>query len=157
MFQLSNKAYDIMKWAVGVVMPALAFLYAALAGIWGWPHGEDVVTTAMAIATLLGSLLQFSSANYNLMLAQTEPSMDESVADYPFQMSGDVYETLKWLSRVALPAIAIGYSGLAAIWGWPYSEGIGLTLTAVVSFLNAVLGISSMQYQAARRTVVLSE
>lgn len=62
---MSNKIYDILKWVALVVLPALATLYFALSGIWGFPYGEQVVGTITAIDTFLGALLGISSINYN--------------------------------------------------------------------------------------------
>ena len=61
---MSNKFYDIMKWIAMVVIPALGTLYFALAGIWGWPYGEQVVGTLTAIDTFIGIVLGISSAQY---------------------------------------------------------------------------------------------
>lgn len=62
---MSNKVYDILKWIALVVLPALATLYFALSGIWGFPYGEQVVGTITAIDTFLGALLGISNINYN--------------------------------------------------------------------------------------------
>lgn len=61
---MSNKAYDILKWIALVVLPAIATLYFALSGIWGWPYGEEIVGTITAIDAFLGALLGISSINY---------------------------------------------------------------------------------------------
>jgi len=61
---LSNKQYDILKWVAQILLPALGTLYFALAGIWGFPYGEQIVGTITAIDTFLGVLLGISSANY---------------------------------------------------------------------------------------------
>ena len=60
-----------------------------------------------------------------------------------------LYEVLKWVAMVGLPAVTALYLTLANIWGWPYAEAIGATLAAVTTFLGAVLGISSIQYAKA--------
>ena len=62
---MSNKTYDTLKWVALVVLPAVATLYFALSGIWGFPYGEQVVGTITAIDTFLGALLGISSINYN--------------------------------------------------------------------------------------------
>lgn len=62
---LNDKVYDIMKWIAMVCLPALGTLYFALAGIWGFPYGEQVVGTIMAIDTFLGALLGISTIQYN--------------------------------------------------------------------------------------------
>jgi len=62
---LNNRVYDVMKWVSLVCLPALGTLYFALAGIWGFPYGEQIVGTIMAIDTFLGALLGISSIQYN--------------------------------------------------------------------------------------------
>ena len=61
---MSNKMYDVLKWIAMVFLPALATLYFALAGIWGFPYGEEVVGTITAVDTFLGVLLGLSAAQY---------------------------------------------------------------------------------------------
>lgn len=62
---LSNKTYDILKWIAMYFLPALGTLYFALAGIWAFPYGEEIVGTITAIDTFLGVLLGISTAQYN--------------------------------------------------------------------------------------------
>lgn len=62
---LNSKVYDILKYLAQIVLPAIATLYLALAGIWNLPFGEQVSGTIMAIDTFLGVLLGISSAKYN--------------------------------------------------------------------------------------------
>lgn len=61
---LTNKTYDILKWIAQYFLPALGTLYFALAAIWGFPYGEEVVGTITAIDTFLGVILGISSATY---------------------------------------------------------------------------------------------
>ena len=42
---MSNKLYDILKYITQIIIPALGTLYFALAGIWGFPYGEQIVGT----------------------------------------------------------------------------------------------------------------
>ena len=62
---MSNKMYDVLKWIALVCLPAIGTLYFALAGIWGFPYGEEIVGTITAVDTCLGLLLGISSAQYN--------------------------------------------------------------------------------------------
>ena len=62
-------------------------------------------------------------------------------------LNSKVYDVLKWIALVALPATTTLWLALASIWGWPYAEAIGATLAAITAFLGALLGISSIQYQ----------
>lgn len=62
---LSNKVYDVLKWVAQILLPALGTLYFALASIWGFPYGEQIIGTITAVDVFLGGLLGISSANYN--------------------------------------------------------------------------------------------
>ena len=61
---MTDKTYDILKEVALVVLPALGTLYFALAGIWGFPYGEEVVGTITAIDMFLGAVLHISTKNY---------------------------------------------------------------------------------------------
>lgn len=63
--KLSDKVYNVMKWVVVIVLPAVGTLYAALAAVWGWPYSQEVVTTITALDTFLGAILCISTASYN--------------------------------------------------------------------------------------------
>ena len=63
--EMPDKVYDILKWIALVVLPAIATLYAALSGIWGFPYGEQIVATITAIDAFIGALLGVSSYQYN--------------------------------------------------------------------------------------------
>lgn len=62
--KMPNKVYDVLKWIAMVVLPALGTLYFALSGIWGFPYGEQVVGTLVAVETFIGTVLQISNAQY---------------------------------------------------------------------------------------------
>jgi hypothetical protein len=61
---MSNKVFDTLKWVAMYLLPALGTLYFALAGIWGFPYGEQIVGTITAVDTFLGVILGISSAKY---------------------------------------------------------------------------------------------
>lgn len=62
------------------------------------------------------------------------------------KMPNKLYDVLKWITMVALPAVTTLWLTLASIWGFPYAEPIGATLGAITVFLGALLGISSITY-----------
>lgn len=64
-----------------------------------------------------------------------------------FKMSDKVYDVLKWIALILIPAIGTLYFALAGIWGFPYADAIVGTLTAVDTFLGAILGISTSMYK----------
>lgn len=63
--KIPDKLYDILKWVVIIVLPAIATLYAALSAVWAWPYSDQVVTTITAVDTFLGAVLCISTVNYN--------------------------------------------------------------------------------------------
>lgn len=57
-----------------------------------------------------------------------------------------LYDIFKWLVIIVLPACATLYAALASVWGWPFAEQVTTTITAVDTFLGAVLCISTVNY-----------
>lgn len=74
---MSNKCYDILKYIAQILLPALGTLYFALAGIWGFPFGEQIVGTITAVDTFLGVILKVSSNQYYASLEDLE-ELDEN-------------------------------------------------------------------------------
>lgn len=72
-------------------------------------------------------------------------------------MSNKVYDVLKFVAQILLPALGSLYLGLSKIWGFPYGEEIVGTLTAVDLFLGAVLGLSSAQYYKEQQAMIGEE
>ena len=64
------------------------------------------------------------------------------------KMSNKVYDILKFIAQILLPAIGTLYFALAKIWGFPYAAEIVGTISAVDAFLGALLGISTAKYNA---------
>lgn len=68
----NDKVYDILKWVAQIVLPALGTMYAGLAGIWGFPYGEEVMATILTIDTFLGAILGISNSNYKKSIVAKE-------------------------------------------------------------------------------------
>ena len=63
------------------------------------------------------------------------------------KMSNKVYDILKQVELIVLPAISTLYFALSGLWGFPYGEEIVGTLAAIEIFLGTILQISSAQYK----------
>ena len=63
--KMSNKVYNILKSIAMYLLSAAGTLYFALAGIRGFPYGEQIVGTITAVDTFLGVVLGISTAQYN--------------------------------------------------------------------------------------------
>lgn len=57
-----------------------------------------------------------------------------------------VYDVLKPIAQIWLPAFGALYFSLAQIWGLPQAEEVVGTVTVVDTFLGVVLGLSTAQY-----------
>lgn len=62
------------------------------------------------------------------------------------KMSNKVYDVLKYIAQIGLPALATFYFAVAEIWGLPYSAEVIGTITAFDAFLGVLLGITTAQY-----------
>ena len=67
------------------------------------------------------------------------------------KMSNKVYDVLKFIAQIVLPALATLWAALGKIWGWPLVTEITATICAVDTFLGAILGISSANYNKAQQ------
>lgn len=63
------------------------------------------------------------------------------------KLPNEVYDALKWIAQILLPALGTLYFALAGIWGWPYTEQVVGTITALDAFLGVLLGLSNVQYK----------
>lgn len=62
------------------------------------------------------------------------------------KLSNKLYDILKWITLICIPALATFYVALSPVWGWPFADEVAKTATAVCTLLGALLGISSAQY-----------
>lgn len=63
------------------------------------------------------------------------------------KMSNKVYDILKFIAQIVLPAIATFYVTIASIWGLPLGDEISRTVMAIDTLLGAILMISTANYK----------
>lgn len=61
-------------------------------------------------------------------------------------ITGKLYDVLKFIAQVLLPALGTAYFALAGIWGLPSAQEVVGTIVVVDTFLGTVLQISSVKY-----------
>lgn len=61
-------------------------------------------------------------------------------------MSNKVYDVLKYIALIVLPAVATFYAGLSKIWTLPYPVEIPGTIMLVDTLLGSLLKISTDNY-----------
>ena len=56
----------------------------------------------------------------------------------------NIYDVIKWVGLIALPALAtlVGTVGIAA--GWPYTDFAVTVITAVGTFIGSLIGVSNI-------------
>ncbi len=143
MFNISNRTYDILKWFVMILLPAVAVFYGTMAENLGLGMGPEIVATIGAITGLLGAYLQMNMVMY----ARFAGGTPDNTSSYPFSMSTNAYDTLKWLVKVALPSLAVGYVALATTWGFPYIDVVPVVFSAIALFLGTILQVSAKQFK----------
>lgn len=63
------------------------------------------------------------------------------------QMNDKVYDVLKWVAMLFLPALAVLVKTIFAVWSLPYGEEISTSIMAIDAFLGAILGLSHISYR----------
>ena len=78
----------------------------------------------------------------------THPMSDTSTdSDIPNGLIPDrLYDILKWVAIIVMPALSTFIVGLGGIWSLPYAGQVAATVTAVGVLLGAFLGLSSVKY-----------
>lgn len=61
-------------------------------------------------------------------------------------MNSNLYDKLKFMALIGLPALGSLYFALSGIWGLPYGEQVVGTITVIDTFLGAILGLSTKGY-----------
>lgn len=61
-------------------------------------------------------------------------------------MPNKVYDVLKWICLVALPAATTFYVALAAAIGLPYADEVAKVSAALCAFIGALIGVSTAEY-----------
>lgn len=74
------------------------------------------------------------------------------VKDYmTYWLPSGVYDILKWLALIGLPAIGVFYSALAGIWNLPGANEVASTLQVVGLAIGTVIGVSEISAATARK------
>lgn len=64
------------------------------------------------------------------------------------KLNDKVYDALKWITLVGLPAIAVLYTGISKIWSLPFGSEVVETLSIVEVFIGSLIGISTASYNS---------
>lgn len=62
--RFENRVYDVLKWICLIFLPAVAVLYSAIDGVFGWGYTATVTTIISAIEAFIGSMIGISTKSY---------------------------------------------------------------------------------------------
>ena len=63
-----------------------------------------------------------------------------------------VYNVLKWVGLIALPAVAWFIAQIAPVWGIPNADAVVTTLNAAGTLIGILIGVSTINYNKAAGT-----
>jgi hypothetical protein len=139
--------FNVLKWLGIVFLPAFAALYVGLANVWNLPYPEQISGTITAVVLFLGMVLQIGNAIRFHAVTETNMSMSFVPIDGVLFSSG-VYDVIKWLVQIGLPALSTLYVALASIWNLPFGPEVSKTIMIIVAFLGSLVAVSYTQFQA---------
>ena len=62
------------------------------------------------------------------------------------KINNKVYDVLKWVAILFLPALSTFIAYVFPIWNIPYGDEISKTITALATFVGVIIGVSSIGY-----------
>lgn len=66
-------------------------------------------------------------------------------------MTNKVFDYLKWVAILVMPALATLVAVIFPLWGIPYADEVAQTITALATFLGVVLGVSNGTYNYSKK------
>jgi len=57
-----------------------------------------------------------------------------------------LYDIMKWLVCICIPALTTAYGGLDKLFGWGFAAEVAQVSAIVCTLIGALIGISSAQY-----------
>jgi hypothetical protein len=60
-----------------------------------------------------------------------------------------VYDVLKWLGLIVLPALAVFVGTVGPAWDWPHVDAIVITLNALGILAGTLIGVSAIKQRLA--------
>lgn len=67
------------------------------------------------------------------------------------QLSDKVYNVLKWVVLVCLPALTTAYVGLDAVFKWGYADTVAKVSAIVCTLIGTLIGISTAEYNRSKK------
>lgn len=79
------------------------------------------------------------------------PEAVDATHDVPdWLIPSRVYDILKWLGLIVLPALALFVGTVGPAWGWTHVDAIVITLNALGILAGALIGVSAIKQRLDR-------
>jgi hypothetical protein len=62
-----------------------------------------------------------------------------------------VYDVLKWIVLVVIPACTTAYVGLDSVFGWGYGDVVAKVSAIICALIGSIIGISTAQYNKLKK------
>lgn len=62
------------------------------------------------------------------------------------KLPNKVYDVLKWVVLVCIPALTTAYVGLDALFGWGFGDVVAKVSAIVCALIGSLVGISTAEY-----------
>lgn len=62
------------------------------------------------------------------------------------KLPNKVYDVLKWIVLVCIPAFTTAYVGLDTLFGWGYGDVVAKVSAIVCALIGSLVGISTAEY-----------
>ena len=62
------------------------------------------------------------------------------------KLPNKVYDVLKWIVLVCIPAFTTAYVGLDALFGWGFGDVVAKVSAIVCALIGSLVGISTAEY-----------
>lgn len=70
---LSSRAYELLRWLVAIILPAIIVFFDTLAKAWNWNIPVDAITTSLsALSLFLGTVFGISKLSFDKSQAEAE-------------------------------------------------------------------------------------
>lgn len=63
------------------------------------------------------------------------------------KLNNSTYDIIKWVVSIVLPAFAVLVGGLGKVYGYEHTDVVVTTITAVTTFLGAIMQVSNNNYK----------
>ena len=69
------------------------------------------------------------------------------------KINDKLYDILKWVAIIVLPALGVCIEGIFNVWGIPYGHEIEETLKYISTALGVMLGVSAIHYNLEQKKI----